>query len=154
LKYFIFFCGFLFFGCQYFEKNVPNPNTLASNKLKTIDFKDVTSYPSTQSCDTLANKKKKKNCFYKYISKLIQDKFDEQKSLVQTRDKDTLKVIVTVDYNGEIFIKAPENAIDRIMFDSLFSIQSQEFPKIYPATKEGVPVTVQFELPVVLKVKF
>jgi hypothetical protein len=153
LKYLFFFCGLFLCGCQYFEKTVPNPDTIADDKIKTIDFKDITTYPSTQLCDTLTDKNAKKDCFYQYISQLIQDKFNEQQSLVQTRDKDTLKVLVTVDYNGEINIKAPEQAIDRAMFDSLFMIQSNQFPKINPATKEGVPVTIQFELPVILKKK-
>ena len=37
------------------------------------------------------------------------------------------------------------------MFDSIFAIQSSELPKINPATKEGIPVSIQFEVPILLK---
>lgn len=152
MKYLLFFILSLFVSCHYFEKTVPNPETLAEEKLKTIDFSDVTTYPTIDSCDTLTNRIDKKNCFYQYISKLIQAKFDEQESTVYTRDRDTISVYVTVNFNGEINIKAKDSVLDKTMFDSIFAIQSSELPKINPATKEGIPVTVQFEIPVLLKI--
>lgn len=153
LKPYFLLLFFVFLSCQYFDKNIPNPEVLADEKLKTIDFSEVTTYPSTQLCDSISDKTLKKDCFFEYISQVIQAKFDEQESTVYTRDKDTLNVLVTVNYHGEINIQAPTTALDKTMFDSLFAIQSAEFPKIYPATKEGVPVSVQFELPVVLTPK-
>jgi hypothetical protein len=151
LKYLLLIIISFFVSCQYFEKNIPNPEILAEEKLKTIDFSEVTSYPSTDICDTLTNNLAKKDCFFQYISQLIQAKFDEQESTVYTRDRDTINVYVTVDYTGKINIKTKDSVLDKTMFDSIFAIQSSELPKINPATKAGIPVSIQFEVPILLK---
>lgn len=152
MRYLSFLFFLIFLNCQYFEKGIPNPDNLAEEKFKTIDFSNITTYPSVDYCDTLTHKLSKKDCFYQYISQLIQAKFDEQESTIYTRDRDTINVFVIVNHLGEINLKAKDSVLDKVMFDSIFAIQSSEFPRINPATKEGIPVTIQFELPVLLKI--
>jgi uncharacterized FlgJ-related protein len=68
----LLFSILIFSSCQYFEKQVPSEKELLKKELKAINWKEVDEYPSFADCDKLDNKTKRQQCFFEYLTELIQ----------------------------------------------------------------------------------
>ncbi len=142
-------------SCQYFEKRVPSEEELLQERLKQIDWKEVTDYPSVNACDSLMDKEQKKACFFQFLTELIQQKISTDSTEKNAESFDTLNVLVTVfpDSNITFEPQFPSDSThyNKAKVDSILKNRLIDFPKIEPAQKEGIPVKTQFILPVVLK---
>jgi hypothetical protein len=147
----------LFSSCRYFEKQVPDEETLLKQRLQEINWKEVSSYPSIAECDTILDKKIKKECFFSSMARLVQEKLDIDTIAMLYPEMDTIQVKVTVFSNATLKFEPqmPNDSVvyDKVKIDSIIKARLTDFPKIEPAQKEGVPVTTQFILPVILDVK-
>jgi len=147
----------LFASCQYFEKQVPDENELLQQRLKEIDWKKVSSYPSLAECDTITDKTLKKECFFSTMMRLVQEKLNNDTIAMQYPEIDTIQVKVTVypDATLKFEPQIPNDSVkyDAVKIDSILKARLVNFPKIEPAQKEGIPVTTEFILPVILDVK-
>ena len=153
-----FFSFLLLFGsCQYFEKRVPSEEELLQKRLQEIDWKEVTVYPSVASCDSILDKEQKKECFFSFMTTLIQQKISPDSISQPTRIIDTIQVRVTVSATAEItfepLFKSDSLAYPKHKIDSLIQTRLTNFPKIEPAQKEGIPVKTEFILPVIIKLE-
>jgi hypothetical protein len=144
-------------SCQYFEKQAPDEDALLQKRLKEIDWKEVSSYPSIAGCDAIIDKELKKQCFFESMAKLVQDKLDIDTIAMLYPEIDTIQVKVTVypDATLKFEPQMPQDSVsyDRMEIDSILKARLVDFPKIEPAQKEGIPVTTQFILPVILDVE-
>jgi len=148
---------FLFASCQYFDKQVPDENELLQQRLKEINWKEVSSYPSLAECDVITDKALKKECFFSAMTRLVQEKLGTDTIALMYPEIDTIQVKVTV-YPDATLKFEPQLPVDSVGYDtakidSIIKARLVDFPKIEPAQKEGVPVTTQFILPVILDVK-
>ncbi|HQV35112.1 MAG TPA: hypothetical protein P5335_06885 [Flavobacterium sp.] len=148
---------FLLTSCQYFEKRVPSEEELLQQRLKEIDWKEVTVYPSVAECDSLLDKEQKKECFFNFMTVLIQQKIAPDSINQKVKIIDTIQVKVSIYPNATISFEPlfPSDSLnyDKIKIDSLIKSRLTNFPKIEPAQKEGIPVKTQFILPVILKME-
>ncbi|MXN92096.1 hypothetical protein GR160_12755 [Flavobacterium sp. Sd200] len=144
-------------SCQYFDKQVPDENELLEQRLKEIDWKKVSSYPSLAECDVITDKQLKNECFFSAMARLIQEKLDTDTIAMLYPEADTIQVKVTVfaDATLQFEPQLPQDSVkyDVVKIDSILKARLVDFPKIEPAQKEGVPVKSQFILPVILDVK-
>ena len=144
-------------SCQYFERPVPDEEALLQKRLKEINWNEVSSYPSVAECDAILDKEEKKECFFSVMSRLVQEKLDIDTIAILYPEADTIAVKVTVfaDATLKFEPQVPQDSIsyDKVKVDSIINARLVDFPKIEPAQKEGVPVTSQFILPVILDVK-
>ena len=144
-------------SCQYFEKQVPSEEELLKQRLQEIYWKEVTVYPSVESCDSILDKEEKRACFFNFMTALIQEKISPDSIPQTTRIIDTIQVKVTVSANAEItfepLFKSDSLAYPKHKIDSLIQTRLTNFPKIEPAQKEGIPVKTEFILPVILKLE-
>lgn len=157
-KFLSFFSLITLFGsCNYFEKHVPNEEELLKKRLQEINWKEVTVYPSVESCDSILDKEQKKECFFNFMTTLIQQKISPDSIPISSRIIDTIQVKVTVSATSEItfepLFKSDSLAYPKQKIDSLIQTRLTNFPKIEPAQKEGIPVKTEFILPVVLKLE-
>lgn len=156
-KSFLLLLPFLLVSCQYFDKQVPNEDELLRQRLKEINWKEVSSYPSMAECDVIIDKSLKKECFFSAMMRLIQEKLDADTIALLYPEMDTIEVKVTVfpDATLKFEPQFPKDSVgyDTTKIDSILKARLVDFPKIEPAQKEGVPVTSQFILPVILDVK-
>jgi len=147
----------LFSSCQYFEKQVPSEQELLQKELKSINWKEVDEFPSVFGSDTIENKIERQQCFFEYMTQLIQHKLSVDTLSVLYPELDTINVKVTVFPNSRILFEPlfPKDSVayDRIKIDSILKARLVGFPKINPAIKRGIPVKTQFILPVILKVE-
>lgn len=148
----------LFFSsCQYFEKQIPSEQELLQKELQSINWKEVDEFPSVVNCDSIDNKMEKQQCFFQYMTQLIQHKLSVDTLSVLYPELDTIEVKVTVFPNSRLVFEPlfPKDSVayDTVKIDSILKARLVGFPKINPAIKRGIPVKTQFILPVILKLE-
>lgn len=158
MKHYYFFLLFtIVTSCQYFEKQVPSEKELLQKELKAINWKEVDEYPSFADCDKLEDKTQRKQCFFEYLTQLIQEKLQVDTLSVLYPELDTIEVKVTVfpDSRMQFEPQFPNDSVayDTIKIDSILHVKLVDFPKVNPAIKQGIPVKTQFILPVIIKVE-
>lgn len=153
----VFFLFFFLVSCQYFEKSIPSEEELLQKRLKEINWKEVTDYPSVAECDSILDKEQQKACFFNYLSTIIHQKMASDSLSTPTKIMDTLDVRVTIfpdaTLSFEPIFKKDSVSYDKQKIDSLIKSRLTDFPKIEPALKEGIPVKTQFILPVIIKME-
>jgi hypothetical protein len=91
--FFILFLFTLFYSsCQYFEKQIPSEAALLKKELKSINWKEVDEFPSVVNCDSLEDKRLKQQCFFQYMTQLIQHKLSVDNLSILYPDLDTIEV--------------------------------------------------------------
>ncbi|SDK30091.1 hypothetical protein SAMN04487935_3028 [Flavobacterium noncentrifugens] len=146
----------LFGSCQYFPKQVPSEQDLLQKELKAINWNEVDEFPSVVSCDSITDREQKKQCFFEYLTALIQQKLNIDTLGVLYPKLDTINVKVTVLPNATMEFET--QGIDSLSYnhaaiDSIIKTRLVDFPDIHPALKRGIPVKTQFVLPVILNVQ-
>ena len=72
-----------------------------------------------------------------------------------TQSSDTLLVLLKVLQNGKTQIvsvkSSSKNVIYERLLDSILQLKVDSIPTLLPALKRGMPVTTQFELPVIIQ---
>ncbi|MNK14935.1 hypothetical protein D3C87_330680 [compost metagenome] len=144
-------------SCRFFDGQVPDEEELLKKRLQEINWKEVSSYPSIGECDAITDKEMRKECFFSSMVRLVQEKLDIDTIALMYPEIDTIEVKVTVFSNASLKFE-PQISRDSVLYDtvkidSILKARLVDFPKIEPAQKEGVPVTTQFILPVILDVK-
>lgn len=156
-KFAALFILVFFSSCRFFDGQVPNEEELLKKRLKEINWKEVSSYPSIAECDAIIDKELKKECFFSTMATLIQEKLNIDTIALLYPEMDTIDVKVTVFSNATLKFEPqmPKDSVNYNMaeIDSILRSRLVDFPAIEPAQKEGVPVTTQFILPVILDVK-
>ncbi|HMI08180.1 MAG TPA: hypothetical protein VK528_11575 [Flavobacterium sp.] len=147
----------LFFSaCQYFNTQVPSEEALLKKELQSINWNEVDEFPSVVSCDSVTDKEQKKQCFFEYLTELIQDKLNADTLAILDPKLDTINVKVTVLPNATMQFEpqlSDSLTYNRSKIDSIIKMRLVDFPEIHPALKRGMPVKTQFVLPVILKVE-
>ncbi|GEC73820.1 hypothetical protein FFL01_33590 [Flavobacterium flevense] len=136
---------------------MPSEKELLQKELKAINWKEVDEYPSFADCDKLEDKTQRKQCFFEYLTQLIQEKLQVDTLSVLYPELDTIEVKVTVfpDSRMQFEPQFPKDSVayDTIKIDSILHVKLVDFPKVNPAIKQGIPVKTQFILPVIIKVE-
>ena len=144
-------------SCNYFDKRVPDEEELLQKRLEQIDWKEVSAYPSLGECDSVMDKEQKKECFFSSMTRLVQERLNADTLSVLYPEVDTIQVKVTVypDATLKFEPQFPADTVsyDRSKIDSLLRSRLSDFPAVEPAQKEGVPVTSQFMLPIIINVE-
>lgn len=151
LSFLVFLCS-----CRFFDGQVPNEEELLQKRLKEINWKEVSSYPTIAECDAITDKEMRKDCFFAQMTLLIQKKLDIDTLALMYPEVDTIQVKVTVFSNATLRFEPqlpPNPNYNMAQIDSLIKKRLVNFPPVVPAQKEGVPVTTQFVLPVILSVQ-
>ena len=136
---------------------MPSQKELLQKELKAINWKEVDEYPSFADCDKLDDKAQRQECFFQYLTELIQDKLNSDTLQVLYPELDTIEVKVTIYPNAKMEFEPqfPKDSVayDIVRIDSILNARLVNFPKVNPAIKRGIPVKTQFILPVILKVE-
>ena len=142
-------------SCDYLHKTPPSKEELLEKELKTINWKQVDQYPSIAACEDIEDKDQRQQCFFEYLTSLIQQKLSQDTLPFKGTNLDTIIVKVTVFPDATVAFEPqfPKDSVayDTIKMDSILTDNLKNFPRINPALKRGIPVTTQFILPVILK---
>lgn len=145
------------FSCQLFNSKVPDEDALLQKRLGEINWNEVSSYPSIAECDGIVDEQLKKECFFTAMARLVQERLDADTLAMLLPQTDTIDVKVTV-YPDATLTFEPQFPKDSVPYntarvDSILKARLNGFLKVEPALKEGIPVTSQFILPVILNVQ-
>lgn len=144
-------------SCQYFDRQVPDEDKLLQQRLNEINWKEVSTYPSIAECEGILDKEQKKECFFSSMTRLLQEKLDVDTLAILYPEIDTIQVKVTIYPDATLKFEPQfmqdSVAYNKIKIDSILKARLYNFPRVEPAQKEGVPVTTQFILPVILNVE-
>lgn len=132
-------------------------DSIVQTQLAEIDMNEVDSYPLFPQCsDTLIQEEQKK-CFENTFAKIFQDIFQNEKFEVAEPINDTLKVFVKISNQGNTildYIEAKDQTKNLLPnLETSLKKHFEAFPNIKPAVKQGVEVSTQFTLPIVIDVK-
>lgn len=144
-------------SCQHFEKQVPDEDELLQKRLQEINWNEVSSYPSIAGCNAITDREMQRECFFTTMARLVQEKLDIDTIAMMYPEMDTIEVKVTVHPDASLTFEPqmPQDSVsyNRVQVDSILKARLVNFPAIEPAQKEGIPVTSQFILPVILDVE-
>lgn len=136
---------------------MPSEKELLQKELKSINWKEVDEYPSFVDCNKVDGKLERQQCFFQFLTELIQEKIQIDTLSTLYPELDTIQVKVTVFPNARIQFEPlfPQDSVayDTVKIDSILKQRLVGFPKINPAIKRGIPVKTQFILPVIIKVE-
>jgi hypothetical protein len=121
-----------------------------------IDYSKVDVSPSFKKCENLSIKDKKV-CFIEEISHRIQFSLVIHNFTTKEFISETVLIDLLIDASGIFKLKkiTASNKINNQLpkLDSILRSAINNLPKITPAFKEGIPVTVQYKLPVKITIK-
>jgi hypothetical protein len=141
-------------SCDYLRKPVPSKEVLLQEELNAIDWNQVDQYPSIAECENIEDKIQRQQCFFEYLTSVIQQKLSQDTLSFSGVDMDTITLKITVFPDASIDFEPqfPKDSVayDKVKIGSLLTQKLQDFPRINPALKRGIPVKTQFILPVIL----
>jgi hypothetical protein len=141
-------------SCQYLSQ-VPNEDELLKKELNAINWNVVDELPSFSSCDSVVDKAQKKQCFFDYLTQLIQQKLSVDTLSVLYPQLDTIDVKVTISPDSTMVFEPQITdtlSYNTTKIDSILKARLVDFPAVHPAIKRGIPVKTQFVLPVILNI--
>ena len=153
MRFIAFFFGVLFLqSCSYFSLSNNEDKVLLDAN---IDFSDVDRYPTFENCTEFIEKIEKEFCFRETIYHQVGQALDKY----QLKSNDSINEIIVVKlkidskgfFNIHSMISSPNLKTMFPQFDSIIYKGIETLPKVFPATKRGIPVATLYELPIHLK---
>ncbi|MEO0060382.1 MAG: hypothetical protein RLZZ312_2029, partial [Bacteroidota bacterium] len=130
--------------------------TLLKKELNSIDWNDVDEYPSIANCDVLETKAQQRQCFFEYLKANVQKKLDSVLNSKPSKEVDSLNIEISILPNSQVVYDYNDADLEiksEINLDSVFLLETFQFKKLEPALKRGIPVKIQFEIPVMIGLK-
>jgi len=151
---FLFLIVLLSTSCQFFKLD---KKTDLQEVDTIIDFSSVDVSPSFKVCDSIIDKVAKTNCFRTTIHKYIFESLAAYQLETSSPIDEVIQVEVVIDNKGKtiahkiVISDSLKLAIPKI--DSLIRVSLINMPKRFPATKRGIPVATQYQIPIHIRVK-
>ena len=151
----LFFLPFLFVSCEEFQTRKITSEEILSEETRDFNWHEVDQYPAFAECRNITEVEAAKACFGNKVSQYFFSRLEAKQPVVTTEIDDTLYLYLKISEEGNPVIDSME--IDSIVLDQLPEIRNwltqsvDSLPKIYPATKRGIPVKTTFRMPVVIK---
>tara|TARA_R110002049_G_scaffold305738_1_gene503143 strand:- start:14728 stop:15204 length:477 start_codon:yes stop_codon:yes gene_type:complete len=143
-------------SCKYFDVKKTSSEAILNEELQTFNWKEVDTYPTFSSCDSLASKMENERCFEHTLTAHITD-YLQKETIVVTQDvHDTILLDFQVSEMGKLSLL--HSKIDSITLQEIPNIQEllllslDSLPKVFPAIKRGQQVKTQFKLPIIISV--
>lgn len=141
-------------SCNFETKKISSEEVLELES-RTLNWKEVDEYPAFEDCQDETELLAARECFEREVAENIYAYLSKQQPVVTESIYDTLYLYLEINSAGR-----PE--IDSVKIDSTLNNQLPELrmwldqsidslPKIYPASKRGVPVSTVFKMPIVIK---
>ncbi len=149
------FLAQLMSSCQFFETEKISSEETYKEEIQAIDWKDVDQYPIFENCKANFEKAEQRDCFVSTISYQMYESISDKKLVAVREVYDTIYVDFSVSKDGELSIMNIE--LDSVLQKDYPNLKEWIFKSIdsleliAPAYKRGIPVKMQFSLPVVIQ---
>lgn len=142
-------------GCNNFETKKISSEEVLDQETKSLNWKEVDEYPAFENCKNISALNKARDCFEATVANSVYAYLARQEPIVTEVIDDTIYVHLEISKTGKPVIASIEvdtlvtNQIPELKLWIEQSIDS--LPKIYPASKRGIPVNSVFKMPIVIK---
>jgi hypothetical protein len=140
-------------SCEYFNLNKKSQLQEVDT---IIDFSSVDVFPTFEACKNFIDKAKKTDCFRNTIHKHISESLAKHQLEVKNPVNEIIHVVVLINNKGAVSIqKITSSEIlkkEIPTIDSLITISLRDLPRLSPATKRGIPVATQYQIPIQINV--
>jgi len=142
-------------SCNNFETKKISSEEVLDHETKRLNWKEVDEYPAFENCKNISEMAEAKKCFESTVANSIYAYLEKQQPIVTEAIDDTLFLYLEISKKGK-------PTIDSVSVDTTVTNQLPELklwleqsvdslPKIYPASKRGIPVSSVFKMPIVIK---
>jgi|SRR5690625_1108634 len=156
MKRFLFiFILFSLLGCDYFETKKLSSDDIVQEEIKHIDWENLDTYPTFDSCDSFSSSSDKIKCFENEVSKHIFEVLAQHQ--VQLKDSVEEEILLKVKISSTGKPSLDDFSLSDDLNRQIPELEEwleeavQSLPKIYPAEKRGIPVSSDFKLPLIIK---
>lgn len=145
----------IFASCEDFQTRKISSEEILSEETRELNWHEVDQYPAFEECRRIVEAEAAKTCFGNKVSRYFYAHLETKRPVVTTALDDTLYLYLKISEKGIPVIDSME--IDSLVIQELPKIKDwltqsvDSLPKIYPATKRGIPVVTTFKMPVVIK---
>ena len=142
-------------SCDEFETRKVSSEEILSEETRALNWHEVDQYPAFKECREYIQEDKSKECFGNKVASYFYARLEEKQPVVTEALDDTIYLYLRISEKGVPSIEEME--IDTLVVNQLPEIKTwliqsvDSLPKIYPATKRGIPVVTTFKMPVVIK---
>lgn len=146
---------FLFISCEEFQTRKISSEEILIEETRDFNWHEVDQYPAFSECRNITEVQAAKACFGNKVSQYFYSRLEAKQPVVTEALDDTLFLYLRISEKGIPAIDSTE--IDSLVRDQLPEIESwlsqsvDSLPKIYPATKRGIPVKTTFRMPIYIK---
>lgn len=151
----LIFLAFLFSSCEEFQTRKISSEEILVEETRDFNWHEVDQYPAFAECRNISEVEAAKTCFGNKVSQYFFSRLEAKQPVVTSEIDDTLYLYLKISEKGIPAIDSME--IDSLVLEQLPDIRTwlvqsvDSLPKIYPATKRGIPVKTTFRMPVVIK---
>lgn len=141
-------------SCKYFEVD---KKTQQQEIDMLVDFSVVDVSPIFQSCKDFLEKQEQTKCFRTSLHKHISESLAKHSLIVKKPLNEIVQIDLLIDKQGVVSVKeitsseAIKLAIPNL--DSIIALSLKNLPKLFPASKRGIPVTTQYQIPIKINVE-
>jgi hypothetical protein len=143
--------------CTSCDKLSFSKNTYLQSVDTIVDFTSVDFSPSFKNCDAIIDKEQMVTCFRNTIHQKIGEELQKQYLTVKDSIDEIIYVDVLINSKGEIIFEetaTSENIKQQLpRLDSILKESVKNLPKINPAIKRGIPVSIKYRLPIRILLK-
>ncbi|QED38796.1 hypothetical protein FK178_14200 [Antarcticibacterium arcticum] len=142
-------------GCKDFETRKITSEEVLELESQSLNWKEVDEYPAFENCKNITEIDRARDCFEATVANSVNAYLARQEPIVTQAIDDTVFVHLEISKTGFPTIESIEvdtlvtNQIPELKLWIQQSIDS--LPKIYPASKRGIPVSSIFKMPIVIK---
>ena len=144
-----------FTSCEYFETRKVTSEEILSEESRELNWQEVDQYPAFEECREVLESEAAKACFGNKVANYFYARLEAKQPVVTEALDDTLYLYLKISEKGIPAIDSME--VDSLVVAQLPEIRSwltrsvDSLPKIYPATKRGIPVVTTFKMPIVIQ---
>lgn len=142
-------------SCEYFETRKITSEEILFEETKELNWHEVDQYPTFEECRDVLEADAAKACFGEKVASYFYAHLESKQPVVTQALNDTVHLYLKISEKGIPAIDSME--VDSLVIAQLPEIKSwltqsvDSLPKIYPATKRGIPVVTTFKMPVVIQ---
>lgn len=144
-----------FFGCEDFETKKISSEEVLDQETRSLNWKEVDEYPAFDNCQNIKEIEKARKCFESTLANSVYAYLERQEPIVTEPIDDTLIMYLKIAQTGHPVIDSVH--VDTTITNQLPEIKQwlqqsiDSLPRIYPASKRGIPVSSTFRMPIVIR---
>jgi|SRR5690606_4216089 len=145
----------LLFSCDQFQTRKVSSDEILIEEKEELNWHEVDQYPAFSECREILEEVAAKDCFGTKVATYVYARLEQKQPVVTESLHDTIMLHLIVSDAGRPEIDTIE--IDSVVLHHLPKIRTwiqesvDSLPKIYPASKRGIPVATRFKMPIVIE---